>query len=185
MQPKKSPQPQIRLLSKLLDRSLWLTNSLAATAAASMTLVILLQVFCRYVLNDALPWSEEAARYLMVWMTFLALPSASRQLRHASLVFVRDLLPKAMQWVLQFLITIAVIIVLLVAIQKSFDFAVKGRVIMATSLPFAKSWAYSAMPVGFSLTLLVYVELLLIQMASLLPKRQGDMEFANSEHIGG
>lgn len=33
--------------------------------------VSLLQVFFRYVLNDSLIWSEELARYLFVWISFL------------------------------------------------------------------------------------------------------------------
>ncbi|MBG0775690.1 MAG: TRAP transporter small permease [Desulfovibrionaceae bacterium] len=36
-----------------------------------MTVVIFVQVFCRYVLNDALSWSDELARYLFIWLTFL------------------------------------------------------------------------------------------------------------------
>jgi len=33
-----------------------------------MVIVILLQVFFRYVLNNALPWPDELARFLMLWM---------------------------------------------------------------------------------------------------------------------
>ena len=42
---------------------------LCIVALALMVLVILLQVFCRYALNNALPWPDEAARFLMLWLT--------------------------------------------------------------------------------------------------------------------
>jgi TRAP-type C4-dicarboxylate transport system permease small subunit len=38
---------------------------------ALMTLVVVVQVIARYVLNHSLFWSEELARYLLVWLTFL------------------------------------------------------------------------------------------------------------------
>lgn len=43
-----------------------------------MVVVIMIQVFFRYVLNSALPWPDEVARFLMLWMTGLIAPSAYR-----------------------------------------------------------------------------------------------------------
>lgn len=40
---------------------------------------MLLQVFCRYVLNDSLSWSEELTRLLFVWLTFLGFGLAARR----------------------------------------------------------------------------------------------------------
>jgi tripartite ATP-independent transporter DctM subunit len=36
-----------------------------------MTVLVTIQVFARYVLNDTPPWSEELCRYLFVWASFL------------------------------------------------------------------------------------------------------------------
>ncbi len=43
-----------------------------------MVAVILLQVFQRYVMNNALSWPDEFARFLMLWMAGLVAPSAYR-----------------------------------------------------------------------------------------------------------
>ncbi|MBC2703579.1 TRAP transporter small permease [Desulfobacula sp.] len=42
----------------------------------TMTLIVAVQVFFRYVLNHSLFWSEELARFLLVWLTFLGASSA-------------------------------------------------------------------------------------------------------------
>ena len=42
----------------------------------TMALIVAVQVFCRYVLNQSLFWSEELARFLLVWLTFLGASSA-------------------------------------------------------------------------------------------------------------
>ncbi len=51
---------------------------LAWVALAAMVVVIFIQVVFRYVLNNALPWPDELARFLMLWMVGLIAPSAFR-----------------------------------------------------------------------------------------------------------
>ncbi len=73
-------------------RILRLGRQLAWVALALMVLVILSQVFFRYVLNNALAWPDEAARFLMLWMIAFIAPSAMRWSGFVSI----DLLPRAM-----------------------------------------------------------------------------------------
>ena len=53
-------------------------RQIAWIAILLMVIVIIIQVFFRYVLNNALPWPDEVARFLMLWMTGLIAPSAYR-----------------------------------------------------------------------------------------------------------
>ena len=49
-------------------------EGLAATALAGLALLVCLQVAGRYLLPAAPTWTEELARYLQVWLVFLAAP---------------------------------------------------------------------------------------------------------------
>ena len=56
--------------------------------------VMSVQVFLRYVLNDSLIWSEEAARYLLVAIAFLGCATACRKACHIRIDVVDLVLPE-------------------------------------------------------------------------------------------
>ena len=68
----------LRTIALVNTQILRIGRQLAWMALAMMVLVILAQVFFRYVLNNALAWPDEAARFLMLWMTAFIAPSAMR-----------------------------------------------------------------------------------------------------------
>ena len=68
----------LRAMASVNTILLRIGRNIAWVALALMVVVILLQVFFRYVLNNALAWPDEAARFLMLWMTCLIAPSAFR-----------------------------------------------------------------------------------------------------------
>src|SRR5574342_985894 len=63
-------------------------NGAAVALFCAMVVVTTLGVFFRYVLNNALPWAEEADRYLFIWLSFVG---ASITMRHKAHIAV-DLL---------------------------------------------------------------------------------------------
>lgn len=66
---------------------------LVSGAVAAMFVLVVTQVFCRYLLNAALVWAEEAARYLFVFTTFIGAPVAMRRGAHIAVTFVVERLP--------------------------------------------------------------------------------------------
>lgn len=59
-----------------LDR--YLEESILALFLVLMTLIMGIQVFCRYVLGTSLSWSEELTRYLFIWCGFLSVSYCSK-----------------------------------------------------------------------------------------------------------
>lgn len=51
---------------------------IVSTMILVFTVVILVSIFFRYVLNDSLVWSEQVCRYLYVWMVMLGMPIVYR-----------------------------------------------------------------------------------------------------------
>jgi len=67
---------------------------------AAMSLLIFAQVIFRFVIFVALPWTEELARYLMIWMAMLGAPLALRLDQHIGVGLVLERLPRRVRlWV--------------------------------------------------------------------------------------
>lgn len=78
----------------ILERTL---DTLAASAVAVMAAAMFYQVFGRYVLSHAPSWSEELARYLMVWLTMLGSAAVLRTGGHITVTTLTDALPPGVQ----------------------------------------------------------------------------------------
>ena len=59
------------MLEKLRNTLNRLLKTVIVTLTIMMVLVVFMQVVFRYVLESPLVWSEELARYLSIWITFL------------------------------------------------------------------------------------------------------------------
>jgi len=60
----------------------------------AMALTVATQVFFRYVLNQSLFWSEELARFMLVWLTFLGASVAYKRRAHPGVdILTRRLSP--------------------------------------------------------------------------------------------
>jgi len=67
-------------------------EAVAAVLLLSTVIIALIQVFCRYVLNNSLSWPEEMAKFAFVWFVFLGAAMVTRRSRH----IVIDLLPRSL-----------------------------------------------------------------------------------------
>ncbi|MDK2959449.1 MAG: hypothetical protein PWP47_1493 [Synergistaceae bacterium] len=71
--------------------------SLCAVLLAAITVIILLSVFYRYVLGNALSWSEEAGRFLVVFVGLAGAAIALHKDEHASFTAVLNRFPAWLQ----------------------------------------------------------------------------------------
>lgn len=89
------PAPPAGRAHALASRLATVLHALSVALLASYFVLVLLQVFFRYVLNDSLFWAEELVRGLMLWgvMVSSALVAASRG--HIRLEVLELMLPPA------------------------------------------------------------------------------------------
>ena len=90
-------------------------------AIGLMVLAILVQVFFRYALNNALPWPDEAARFMMLWMTGLMAPMAYRRGGFVAIDMLIEAMPKSIGGILSLILLIISGGVLALAVSIGFN----------------------------------------------------------------
>jgi len=128
------------------------------TLIGAMTLVILYQVFMRYVLNDPPTWSEEVSRFMMVWMTFLVAPIAYRHGMNVSIETLSRFLVGRVQAALQLVLNALILYFMLVYAQEGIGLAERGLKSKAFTIDVKLFWFYLVVPAGFYLLAAVGVE---------------------------
>lgn len=80
-------------INRAANAQVWICSGLLCALGALMSLVIFLQVFFRFVVYVPFPWSEECARYMMVWMAMLGSVVALRWGRHIGVRILVEKIP--------------------------------------------------------------------------------------------
>ena len=168
----------------------------AVVALAIMVCLILGQVFFRYVMNDAPNWTEEGARFGMLWMTGLMAPIAYRQGGFVAIDMLERALPRMLTAILVLGILIMSFLVLIVMWDKGLNNhvdSISGRGCSSTlrwpfgieigkcGEKFSNYYQYAALWVGVNLLILVNVELILRQIITLLGRGDGLKQLAEAD----
>ena len=174
---------------------------IAIVALAIMVCLILGQVFFRYVLNDAPNWTEEAARFGMLWMTGLMAPLAYRMGGFVAIDMLGRALPRLLAGLLGLVLLVLTLWVLLIAWERGLNNhldTLSGKGCSATlrwpfgieigkcGEKFQNRFQYASLWVGVNLLILVNLELTIRQIitlagqeARLTPLSMGDMAGAD------
>ncbi len=82
----------MQVLNKFSDLINFLVENVVAILMGLMTIVVFLQVVFR-VTSGSLPWSEELARYMMIYMVYMGASVGVKKSNHIAVEFLVGLLP--------------------------------------------------------------------------------------------
>ncbi len=143
-------------ISDLLAR--WVLN-IVIFLTALMTLTVLLGVFFRYVILRPLGWTEELARYLMIWSALLAVSVGIRYNEHVGITLLIQRLPYKLARIVRFITQILILLFLFELTRRGYVMAIKGIPQLSTGLGISMVWALASVPVS---GLLAFIQQILI-----------------------
>ncbi|MDR1932103.1 MAG: TRAP transporter small permease [Spirochaetales bacterium] len=145
---------KLEYVQKILDKAL---NVLATILFFGIFFVVLLQVVMRYCLNLPLAWSEELARYLFIWISFIGWVFATRSGTHIRIGAIVDNLPGPAKKAIGSLNYLLTIIFACVMTYYGFIMLQKNLDVPTVTLFFTYAVVYVAAP--FSSVLIIFYTL--------------------------
>lgn len=115
---------------------------------AYMFVVVLLQVFGRYVFNFSIGWAAETATFAQVWAIFLAAGLAMRDRMHVGIDMFFELLPTPLKRTVTVFTIVLVVTFIVMATWGSIGLIRVGMLQTSPILQIPMSIPYLAIPVG-------------------------------------
>ncbi len=138
-----------------LERAFVVMNATAVILClVVMAGTVFANVSLRMLTNHSIPWADEVARYLMIWMTFLGAGLVLRRGGHVAITNLQEGLKGRAQVALRAGLVVVLLAFFAFMIWVGYDYMTRMRFqrTPATRIPF--SYVYAAMPVGFALLIL-------------------------------
>lgn len=139
----------------------------------SMSLIIIVQVFCRTFLGFSIFWSEEYARYCLVWSTFIGASMAVRNKELAMFDLLIEKMSEKWKWLYLSMIDLLVLTFILIAIYFGFKQIFTPTVLMQVSPALRMPvWIlYLSVPIG---CIFMSIHLLNSMAQHILTRKQGE-----------
>ena len=151
----------------------YLEEAILSCFVAYFVFATALQVFARLVLKVSMPWTEETARYTLIWMTFLGSSFAAKRGTHIRVDILETSIHKGRGVI--YAISYAIFLVFTVVMTAvGFQICANLAAMLqySTVLHIPMLYIYLALPVGMGLT--TFRVLQKIWRESLAKKKEGE-----------
>jgi len=132
----------------------WLIERLCALLVALMVLDVWLGVISRYLVDMQITWTEELARYIMIWAALLAISCGVYYREHVGLMLILEALPSKLHHATRLLIDLLGITFFAILIYHGINMTRDGATQYATIFNMTMTLPYAAVPVSAALATL-------------------------------
>lgn len=127
---------------------------------SAMTIIVFIQVLFRYVINAPLFWTEEAARYIMIWIVYIGASVGIRRGSHLGFTyFVDKSSPKVSKW-LSLIANLGLLTFCVNIIYYGAIIALQNLHQLSAGLQIPVAWVYVALPISGILSIIQLIPII-------------------------
>lgn len=155
--------------ASLIDRLIFVA---ASALLGFVSVALFLQVFFRYVVKQPLSWSEESARFALVWLAMLSGAIAARSGQHFAFRWALLRLPPPVHRGLRQVTNVATVVFLLIILRQSITYLAVVSNQTATATGLNLRWAYGGITGGLVMLIVFYILEMVDGACSLLTRER-------------
>lgn len=134
-------------------------DNIGAIIVLTIIILVIFQIIARYVFKSPSPWSEELARYSLIWLVMLGAVMSFKDKECLKIEFFVDLLSSKYQKLFHLFSDLIIFFVSSVVLYYGWSFVILNHSQHSPSIVWLPlSWICLAMPVGSGLILIYVIE---------------------------
>lgn len=111
--------------------------------------ILMAHIFCRYILNNSLTWSEELLKILLVWFGMLSVSLLAIRREHVSIVVFKEHMPTKIADFFTKVTQIITVAVCIAVVYVGAQYVMEAGYRPTPALRLPYGYAYAAIPVSF------------------------------------
>lgn len=139
---------------KTIDHMNKAVGIVLAIMLAIMSVLIIVQVFTRFVIDYPLHWTEELARYLMIYSVFLGAALALRKSRLIAIEALSQSVNESKQRIIRFIVMVLSIVFLTILLVQGIEILDVVKLQSSAGLGISMAIPYASIPIGAALMII-------------------------------
>lgn len=147
-------------LNRIINGIVAIVRLVCIVQVIALFVIVVVAVIARYVFGQAVSWTEEVPRYLLIWISFLAAAVCVLKREHVAFDLVFYMLPKGPRRVLALALSGLIAAFGWVMFRYGIVFVQDFGSDLMETIPYTNIWYYTAMPVSGFLIMIFALKLM-------------------------
>jgi len=150
----------LELLDRFADLLVAIVRWFCIVVASALFIIVVVAVVARYGFGQAVSWTEEVPRYLLIWISFLAAAVGVLKRDHVGFDVLFNALPKPLRRALGVALSALILLFGWIVFRYGITFVQDFSDDLMETIPYTNYWYYPAMPISGFLIMVFAVKLI-------------------------